>query len=104
MPENASYENPTDLCPQTPVIETASATTDPENSNSGPGAYVAFGVVAVILLLLVFVLTSTLSSLGTYIANDIEASGHSKYRDQLEELFDEELIDRFTEYESGLSA
>ena len=56
------------------------------------------------MLLLVFVLTSTLSSLGTYIANDIEASGHSKYRDQLEELFDEELIDRFTEYESELSA
>ena len=39
------HTDETGLVPETPVIESASGTTDPRNSESGPTAYVVFGVV-----------------------------------------------------------
>lgn len=47
-----------------PVIESASATTSPENSDSGPAAYVIFGIVVALLALLSFSLSSCSSALS----------------------------------------
>ena len=49
---------------RTPIIESASATTDPENSNSGSGAYVVFLVVACLLLALVSSMSSCVGGLA----------------------------------------
>lgn len=57
MPENSSIPAP-------PIIESASATTSPDNSNSGPFAYVITIVVVGALLLLVTSLASFASSVG----------------------------------------
>ena len=46
-----------------PVIESASGTTSPDNQNSGAFAYVVFGVVVGLLLLVVGGLSSCTSSL-----------------------------------------
>ena len=46
-----------------PVIESASATTSPDNANSGNGAYIVFALVAVLLLVLVSGLSSCASAL-----------------------------------------
>lgn len=48
---------------RTPIIESASATTDPNNSKSGSGAYVVFLVVACLLLALVSSLSSCVGGL-----------------------------------------
>lgn len=47
-----------------PVIESASATTSPENSDSGPAAYVILGIVVALLALLSFSLSSCSSALS----------------------------------------
>lgn len=47
-----------------PVIESASATTDPENANSGNAAYVVFAVVAALMLVLVTGLSSCTRALS----------------------------------------
>lgn len=57
MPENSPI-------PATPIIESASATTSPDNSNSGPFAYVITVVAVGALLLLVTSLTSFASTIG----------------------------------------
>ena len=56
-----------------PVIESASATTSPDNANSGNGAYVVFAVVAVLLLVLVTGLSSCASALSDVAWRNAEA-------------------------------
>lgn len=56
-----------------PVIESASATTSPDNANSGNGAYVVFAVVAVLLLVLVSGLSSCASALSDVAWRNAEA-------------------------------
>lgn len=53
------------LAPEAPVIESASGTTDPRNSESGPTAYVVFGVVVALLVLLAMSFSSCSSALGS---------------------------------------
>lgn len=57
-----------------PVVETASATTDPDNARSGPGAYVAFALAAALVALFVFGLSSCVAALGDFVASDIGRS------------------------------
>lgn len=57
-----------------PVIETASATTDPDNARSGPGAYVAFAIAAALVALFVLGLSSCVAAVGDFVASDIGRS------------------------------
>ena len=54
--------------PETPIIESASGTTDPENANSGIAAYVIFGAAVALLAVLCLGITSCVSTLGTIAA------------------------------------
>ena len=53
------------LVPESPVIESASGTTDPRNSDSGSTAYVVFGVVVALLALLAMSVSSCSTALGS---------------------------------------
>lgn len=89
------------------IIETASATTDPDNSNSGPSAYVLFGVVAVLMLLLVLLVTGIIGSLGTYVSTDIALNNSPidvESLPDIDELLEEDHLQRFFENESELTA
>ncbi len=89
------------------IIETASATTDPDNSNSGPAAYVLFGVVAVLMLLLVLLVTGIIGSLGTYVSTDIALNNSPidvESLPDIDELLEEDHLQRFFENESELTA
>ena len=101
---NAQTRSP---IPAPSIIETASATTDPDNSNSGSVAYVLFGVVAVLMLLLVLLVTSIIGSLGTYVSTDIALNNSpidvEDLRD-IDELLEEDHLQRFFENESELTA
>ena len=52
----------TQMTPEQPVIESASATTSPDNANSGPLAYVVFGIVVGLLVLLLVGVSSCTSA------------------------------------------
>ena len=59
------HTDETGLVPESPVIESASGTTDPRNSESGPTAYVVFGVVVGLLVLLAMSISSCTAALGS---------------------------------------
>ena len=63
-------ESQDQLTPEQPVIESASATTSPDNANSGPFAYVVFGVVIGLLVLLGVGISSCASALAAFAPQD----------------------------------
>lgn len=79
-----------------PVIESASGTTDPENSSSGIGAYVVFGVAVALLAVLCLGVSSCTGMLSTLAAQshdhsngyDLDGFGHD---DPYYDLYDEFL-------------
>lgn len=104
LDNNAATQAP--ICAQS-IIETASATTDPDNSNSGPFAYVAFGIVAALMLLFALLVTGIIGSLGSYVSTDIALNNTAldpeDLRD-LDELLDNDYLRRFIENRSELTA
>ena len=88
-----------------PVIESASATTSPDNANSGNGAYVVFAVVAVLLLVLVSGLSSCASALSDVAWRNAEAHSWGGngyyYLDDYHDEFNEdwlEILDELGDY------
>ncbi len=75
----AEYGTPTSndkgIVPAQPVIQSASATTSPDNSNSGPMAYVVTAIVLAVLLLLAGSLGSCATSVLDAVGDDYW-SGH----------------------------
>ena len=79
-----------------PVIESASGTTDPDNSSSGIGAYVVFGVAVALLAVLCLGVSSCTGMLSTLAAHsydhsygyDLDGFGHD---DPYDEFYDEFL-------------
>lgn len=89
MPE----ENVPASRPQTPIIESPSGTTDPDNSNSGVSAYVIFAIAIALLAVTLLSLSSCVSAVGTFVANDIAEKDETTLdSDDLETL--DELTDR----------
>ena len=94
-----------------PVIESASATTDPNNATSGPFAYVLTAVVVVVLAVLVSGVSSWATSMSRLVASTDSLSygtgydGYYEYdyddTDDLDDLLDnlEELLGDSDEYE-----
>lgn len=89
----------------TPIVESASATTDPDNQNSGPGAYIIFGVVVALLALLILSFSSCTSILSQQ-ASLLSSTGYGTgwdtrwdqdwdmdWDDQLDGIVDEVLSD-----------
>lgn len=75
---------------QTPIIESASGTTDPENSHSGGAAYVIFGLAVVLLVLLCLGISSCTSTLGTLVSTDFGGGrGHGGH-DLFDDYYDED--------------
>ena len=76
--------------PETPIIESASGTTDPENANSGIAAYVIFGAAVALLAVLCLGITSCVSTLGTIAATHSDSYGFGGFGDSYgnEDLFD----------------
>ena len=58
---------------ETPVVEGPSATTDRDNANSGPAAYVIFAIAVALLVVLVMSLTSCVGALGTFVATHYDS-------------------------------
>ena len=97
---------PLDQTPQTPeppVIETASATTSPDNANSGPLAYVVFGIVIALLVLLGAGLSSCGSMLSSLADEDAWGYVGEDYPDNLPGNPDgyENVEDLLREWHSG---
>lgn len=63
-----TYDNPPNRRPTTPTIESPSGTTDPDNSNSGPAAYVIFAVAIGLLVLLLLGVSSCVSAIGSIVS------------------------------------
>lgn len=57
--------------PGEPVIESASATTSPDNSDSGPLAYVVTGVVVLLLVLMVSGFSGCAAAMGRLAAGSV---------------------------------
>lgn len=91
--------------PSPPVIESASATTSPDNANSGPFAYVLTAVVVGVMLVVVTSLSSCASAIGQVAVNEVLDGGgrHEGYDDYLEDyvpydldhMFDDDVVDTF---------
>ena len=65
---------------ETPVIESASGTTDPENSRSGGAAYVIFGLAVALLVVLCLGVSSCTSALGTLVSAGLDdTDGYDEY-------------------------
>ncbi len=79
---------------QEPIIESASATTSPDNKNSGPAAYVIAGVSAVLLILASYGLSSCASSLVGYaLVSDMAYSDDMYDYDEYYDYDDEYYLD-----------
>lgn len=63
-----TYDNLPDHRPTTPTIESPSGTTDPDNSNSGPAAYVIFAVAIGLLVLLLLGVSSCVGAIGSIVS------------------------------------
>ncbi|HIZ17744.1 MAG TPA: hypothetical protein IAA22_01340 [Candidatus Olsenella stercoravium] len=63
-----TYDNLPDHRPTTPTIESPSGTTDPDNSNSGPAAYVIFTLAAGLLVLLLLGVSSCVGAIGSIVS------------------------------------
>lgn len=108
--ENAAEEPRTDagLDERPTVIESASATTDPANAESGPFAYVVSALAVLLLVLLVSGFTGCAASVGRYALEsgaDAYGMGYQQryeyeyeddYTDDLEDFFDDvyDLLDQ----------
>lgn len=80
----------TEQQPQSPIIESASGTTDPNNRHSGAGAYVIFAIAVALLALLLFSVTSCVNALGPLVASSYEEDVFGPYgSDELDWLDDE---------------
>lgn len=88
------------LARELPVIETASATTSPDNVKSGPAAYVIFGVAAALMLVCSVVVFGALASFVGLAAQDSYYGygnvngynyddGYGPFDNDLEDLMDE---------------
>lgn len=98
----------TGLDERPPVIESASATTDPANAQSGPFAYVVSALAVLLLVLLVSGFTGCAASVGRYALEsgaDAYGMGYQQryeyeyehdYTDDLEDFFDDvyDLLDQ----------
>lgn len=82
---------------QKSVIEGPSATTDPDNANSGPGAYLLFALAIALLVALYLGLASCVDSLGAIAANtyrDDYTTQQWEYEEQLDQDWpDQETYD-----------
>jgi hypothetical protein len=58
-----------------PVIESASATTSPDNANSGNTAYIVFGIAALVVTLLFFAFFNLMSAAFEAMSQEIIAQG-----------------------------
>ncbi len=85
-----------------PIMESASGTTDPDNQNSGPGAYIIVALVLGVLLILTASLSSCTSRLSRYSSplSVTDGYGHLDWddtlddnMDMLEEYFEDLLTD-----------
>ena len=96
----------TGLDERPPVIESASATTDPANAESGPFAYVVSALAVLLLVLLVSGFTGCAASVGRF-ALESGAGAYDTvypqrheyeddYADDIEDFFDDvyDLLDR----------
>lgn len=91
--------------PTAPIIESASGTTDPDNANSGSGAYVAFAVVAAIILMLTLFLTNFVGAIGDSFVTDMEGSeALTRDLDDMDDLLLDLFDNGYVEYESTLAA
>lgn len=91
----------TDAAERPPVIESASATTDPANASSGPFAYVVTALAVLLLVLLVsgftgcaasigrLALTEGVSQYGTDYRHQYEYDYEDNYPNDLDDLFDD---------------
>lgn len=96
----------TGLDERPPVIESASATTDPANAQSGPFAYVVSALAVLLLVLLVSGFTGCAASVGRYAlegGSGAYGTGYPQYyeyeddyTDDLEDFFDDvyDLLDQ----------
>lgn len=87
------------------VVESASATTSPDNSNSGPFAYIIIGVTLAIVLVLSLIgagCTSTIITAAAQHYTSTSTYSHDPYSDMLDDLYDddslsfEEWLDRYS--------
>ena len=87
-----------------PVIESASATTSPDNARSGNAAYIVFVVVAAVLLVLVSGISSCASALSDAAWQSSSGYGHGwveyDYRDDDDWL---DLLDELGDVDGGSS-
>ena len=86
-----------------PVIESASATTSPDNANSGNGAYIVFVIVAALLVVLVTGLSSCASALSDVAWRNAEAHswGGNGYYYLDDDYYDDdwiEILDELGDY------
>lgn len=88
-----------------PYVESASGTTNPDNGNSGPAAYVIAAVAAAVLLLSLGtlascakeVLATAVETYGDEVLNEFTDDGFG-FEDDYDDLTDEELEKQFKEY------
>ncbi len=76
-------DNLPERAPQPPIIESAGGTTDPDNANSGPGAYVLFAIYVALVVLLFVGLTSCVGALGAVVSSTIDEDFPSAQSDTL---------------------
>lgn len=88
MPENDQ------IIPQETVIESASATTSPDNSNSGSAAYVIFGVAVALVALIAIGFSGCVSALGR-LALDNHSYGYGHNYDYDGQDIDDQLEDLY---------
>lgn len=93
-----------------PVVESASATTSPDNSNSGPAAYVIFGCGIALIALLTLGLSSCVSAVSKLVVSDRAldyGNGYELYYDD-HDGYDDQLDDFGLEFDyyfnSGMTA
>ncbi|MDM8271734.1 hypothetical protein [Thermophilibacter provencensis] len=78
-----------------PVIESASATTSPDNSNSGHAAYVIFGCGIALLVILTLGLSSCVSTVSKLVVNDHALDHGNGY----ELYYDHDGYDGYDDYD-----
>lgn len=92
-----SEHEETDVMTAPDVVESASATTSPDNERSGAGAYLIFALGVGLLVLLVTGLTSCASSLtrvaSVALEEDASVYYHDEWGDDLYDLYEDYLLD-----------
>lgn len=80
--------------PTQPVIESASATTSPDNANSGPFAYVVTAIAVALALAVASAITGCVSALGQYALGGSGDWGYA-YEDTylVDDTFEDDYLD-----------